>query len=144
MRPMHVPDPETALSEMARVLRRGGTMAVLDFDWESQFCDSPYKETTRKIALGFCDSIRNGWIGRRLPRMFRQAGMTGVVVSFLTVLVTYDFLQLMLGGHIAAAVSAGTLSENEADLWWTHLARANSEGTFHYGFTGSIVSGVKL
>jgi SAM-dependent methyltransferase len=140
---MHVPDPEKAVSEMARVLLRGGRMAVLDFDWESQFCDSPYKETTRRIALSFCDSMRNGWIGRRLPRMFREAGMTDVAVSFRTILITYDFLQLLLGGHIAGAVSTGMLSENEADLWWTHLARANSEGTFHYGFTAAIVSGVK-
>jgi len=141
---MHVPNAEKALSEMARVLRHDGRMAVLDFDWESQFCDSPYKEATRKIALSFCDSMRNGWIGRRLPRMFREAGMTDVAVSFRTLLVTYDFLKLLLGGHIASIVSAGTLSENEANLWWTHLADANRKGTFQYGFTASIVSGAKL
>jgi hypothetical protein len=50
----------------------------------------------------------------------------------------------MLGGHVVRIVSEGTLSENEADLWWTHLARANQEGTFHYGLTAAIVSGVKL
>ena len=141
---MHVPDANKALFEMARVLRPEGRMAVLDFDWESQFCDSPYKQTTRKIALSFCDSMRNGWIGRQLPRIFREAGMTDVAVSFRTILVNYDFLQLLLGGHIARIVSDGTLSENEANLWWTHLATANRKGTFHYGFTGSIVSGAKL
>jgi len=41
-------------------------------------------------------------------------------------------------------VSAGTLSKDEADLWWTHLARADSEGTYHYGLTASVVSGAKL
>jgi SAM-dependent methyltransferase len=141
---MHVPDAERALSEMARVLRSGGRVAVLDFDWEGQFCDSPYKETTRKITLSFCDSMRNGWIGRRLPRMLREAGMTDVAVSFRTVLANYDFLQLLLGGHIVRIVSAGALSENEADRWWTHLAHANSEGTFHYGLTAAIISGAKL
>ena len=141
---MHIPDAEKALSEMARVLRRGGRMAVLDFDWETQFCDSPHKETTRKIALSFCDSMKNGWIGRRLPRIFREVGMTDIAVLFRTVLVDYDFLQLLLGGHIVRAVSEGTLSESEADRWWTHLARANDEGTFHYGFTASIVSGAKI
>jgi ubiquinone/menaquinone biosynthesis C-methylase UbiE len=55
---MHIPDASGAVAEMWRVLRPGGRMAALDFDWETQFCDSPYKETTRKIALSFCDSIR--------------------------------------------------------------------------------------
>ena len=141
---MHVPDAERALSEMSRVLRRGGRMAVVDFDWESQFYDSPYKETTRKIALSFCDGLRNGWIGRRLPRLFREVGMADVTVSFRTVLLDYDFLQLLLGGHVAGVVSSGTLSENEADLWWTHLLHASREGNFHCGVIASIVSGTKL
>jgi ubiquinone/menaquinone biosynthesis C-methylase UbiE len=141
---MHVPDAPQALSEMARVLRPGGRMVVQDFDWESQFCDSPYKDTTRKIALSFCDGIKNGWIGRRLPRLFREVGMADISVSFRTLTLTYDFLQLLLGGHTARAVSTGVLSEQEADLWWTHLAQANDEGTFFYGLTAFIVSGAKL
>jgi len=136
---MHVPDAQMALSEMARVLRPGGRMAVQDFDWETQFCDSPYRDTTRKIACCFCDRMKNGWIGRRLPRFFREAGMVDVAVSFQT----YNFLQLLLGGHVAGAVSNGVLSEQEADLWWTNLAQAENEGTFLYGFTAFIVSGTK-
>jgi len=141
---MHVPDAQKALSEMARVLRRGGRMAVLDMDWESQFCDSPYKETTRKIALSLCDSFRNGWIGRRLPRIFREVGMTEIGVDYRVVTVNYEFLQLFLGGHIARIVADGIISENDADLWWTHVARTSREGTFVYGFMATIVSGTKL
>ena len=141
---MHVPDAEKALSEMARVLRRGGRMAVLDFDWESQFCDSPYKETTRQVAQSFCDSMKNGWIGRSLPRLFRQSGMTDVVVTFRTVLLNYDFLQLLLGGHVARIVSAGMLTDGDANLWWTSLATANADGIFHCGLTAVIVSGTRL
>ena len=93
---MHVPNPQQALSEMARVLRPSGRMAVHDFDWETQLCDSPYKDTTRKIALSFCDGIKNGWIGRRLPRLFREVGMIDVDVSFLTITVPFAFLQMLL------------------------------------------------
>ena len=75
---MHVPNAKQALYEMARVLRPGGRMAVLDFDWDSQFCDSPYKDTTRKIVTSFSDGMKNGWIGRQLPRLFREVGMTDV------------------------------------------------------------------
>jgi ubiquinone/menaquinone biosynthesis C-methylase UbiE len=141
---MHVPDSSAAVAEMRRVLRRGGRMAALDFDWETQFCDSPYKETTRKIALSFCDGIRNGWIGRSLPRLLREAGMTEISTSLRTVSVTHDFLQLFLGGHVARAVASGTLAEQEADLWWNHLANSNAEGTFFYGVSAFIVAGVKI
>jgi ubiquinone/menaquinone biosynthesis C-methylase UbiE len=141
---MHVPNAKQALSEMARVLRPGGRMAVLDFDWESLFFDSPYKDITRKIANSFCDSLKNGWIGRQLPRLFREVGMTDVSITFRTVTFPLSFLQLLIGGHVAQAVSAGTLSEQEANQWWTHLAQANDEGTFFCGLTASIVSGTRL
>jgi hypothetical protein len=48
-----------------------------------------------------------------------------------------------LGGHVARAVAAGVLSEQEADRWWIHLAQGNAEGIFPYAFTGSIVAGAK-
>jgi SAM-dependent methyltransferase len=140
---MHVPDASKALAEMARVLRPGGRMVVHDFDWESQFCDSPFKETTRKIALSFCNGMKNGWIGRSLPRLFGEIGMIDISVSFRTITFTYEFFQLLLGGHVARAVAAGILSEQEADLWWTHLARANADGIFLYGLTAFVVAGVK-
>ena len=70
--------------------------------------------------------------------------MTDVSVSFQTLTVTYDFLQLLLGGHVANAVSTGVLSERDANLWWNHLAEANDEGTFLYGLTAFIVSGRKV
>lgn len=140
---MHVPDANRAFVEMARVLRQGGRMAVFDFDWETQFCDSPYREVTRKITQSFCDAIKHGWIGRRLPRLFKQHQLTDISVSYHTVTVHFAFLQLLLGGHVVRAVSAGTISGDEADLWWTDLARASREGTFLYGFTAFIVAGTK-
>ena len=56
---------------------------------------------------------------------------------------TYDFLQLLLGGHVVRAVASGKLAEQEADLWWTDLANSNAEGKFFYGFSAFIVAGVK-
>jgi ubiquinone/menaquinone biosynthesis C-methylase UbiE len=140
---MHVPDPSRVLTEMVRVLRPGGRMVVQDFDWETQFCDSPYKEITRRIALSFCDRMKNGWVGRRLPRLFRETGMTDVTTSFHVLPVSYEFLQLLIGGHVAQAVNNETLTGVEADLWWTHLAEANARGTFLYGFTAFVVCGAK-
>src|SRR5215470_549591 len=140
---MHVPDAELALTEMTRVLKRGGRMSVFDFDWETQFCDSPQKETTRKITQSFCDGIKNGWIARKLPRLFKTNGMQEIAVKPQIIFVHYPFLELLLGGHVARACDAGVLSREEADQWWTSLAHAHRAGVFLYGFTALIVSGVK-
>jgi len=140
---MHVPDAERAIAEMARVLASGGRISVFDIDWETQVCDSPHKETTRKIALTFCDGMKNGWIGRRMPRLFKTHGITDVEVKTTTVFVSYEFLTLMLGGHVANLYDAGVLSRTEVNQWWTSLADADRDGTFLYGFTAFIVSGTK-
>jgi ubiquinone/menaquinone biosynthesis C-methylase UbiE len=47
---MHLDDPGQALVEMVRVVRPGGKVVVFDFDWDTLFIDSPYKETTQNEA----------------------------------------------------------------------------------------------
>ena len=140
---MHVPDAERAFAEMVRVIRRGGRLSVFDFDWETQIVDSPYKETTRLITHSFCDSFKNGWIGRRLPRLFKQHTMTDVCVSPRTIFISYPFLELLLGGHLARAQQAGIVTATEIERWWTHLREAHQAGTFLYAFTALIVAGTK-
>src|SRR5262249_24021695 len=87
---MHVPDADRAFAEMVRVLRPGGHMAVFDFDWETQFCDSSYRDVTRKFAQSFCDGFKHGWIRRRLPRLFKQHQMVDVSVTYHTVTVHFE------------------------------------------------------
>jgi ubiquinone/menaquinone biosynthesis C-methylase UbiE len=140
---MHTPDAEAALSEMARVVKSGGRVSVFDFDWETQFVDSPFKETTRLITRSFCDNFKNGWIGRTLPRLFKKYALTDVTIIPQTILINYPFLELLLGGHVARLIAAGGARKEEVDAWWTHLRGAHQRGEFIYGFTALIVSGAK-
>lgn len=140
---MHVPDADRAVGEMVRVLRPGGHLSVFDFDWETQFCDSPHRDVTRKIAQSFCDGMKNGWIGRSLPRLFRKHGMAEVSVTYQTITVDLEMLQLLIGGHVAGAVAAGVISGDEANVWWSDLVQSSREGNFLYGFLAFIVAGTK-
>jgi hypothetical protein len=38
-------------------------------------------QRTRWAVHGFCDSMARGWIGRTLPRLFADAGLTAVQVQ---------------------------------------------------------------
>src|SRR5215831_2744209 len=140
---MHVPDAERAFTEMVRVIHRGGRLSVFDFDWETQIVDSPYTDTTRLITRSFCDNFKNGWIGRRLPRLFKQHGIKDISVIPQTISINYPFLELLLGGHVTRAQEAGVVSAADARNWWTHLAEAHAAGIFFYAFTALIVAGTK-
>ena len=140
---MHVPDAERAFAEMVRVIRPGGRLSVFDFDWETQIVDSPLVQTTRLITRSFCDSFKNGWIGRRLPRLFKQHAMRNISMTPQTIFISYPFLELLLGGHLTRAQQAAAVSSADVERWWTHLRQAHDAGTFLYGVTALIVAGTK-
>ena len=47
----HLPNAESALTEMVRVIRHKGRIVVFDFDWDTLVIDHPDKQTTRTIVL---------------------------------------------------------------------------------------------
>jgi ubiquinone/menaquinone biosynthesis C-methylase UbiE len=140
---MHVPDPAAALAEMVRVTKPQGRISVFDFDWDTFVIDSLDKPTTRRVVADFSDGIRNGWIGRQLPRLFRENGMVDDNVVGHAVFIDFEFLGLLIGGRLTAAQSAGLLDPVDVRAWWNGLAEADQAGKFLAGLTAFIVSGSK-
>jgi ubiquinone/menaquinone biosynthesis C-methylase UbiE len=140
----HLPDPRRALAEMARVTRNGGRVAVFDFDWDTLIIDHPDKETTRTIVLTYSDSIRNGWIGRQLPRLFTETHLMVLSVDAVQVFVHYSLAELFLGSHLAELQNNGTLTAGKAQQWWDYLRRANDDETLLISFTAFIVVGTNI
>jgi SAM-dependent methyltransferase len=141
---MHLDDPEQALAEMVRVVRPGGRIVAYDFDWDMVFTDSPYKETTRKIIHTFSDGLKQGWIGRSLPRLCQAAGLVEVAYIPHAVHLDYVFARRLFDGDLAKAQAAGVLSANELGGWWEHLEKAEIAGQFHLGILEFVVGARKL
>lgn len=138
----HLPDAELALAEMVRVTRPRGRIVVFDIDWDTLIIDHPDKETTRTIVLSYSDSIRNGWIGRQLPRRFKEQNLKVVSVDPVQVFVHYAMAKLFLGSHFALLEANGTLSASVAQQWWNHLEYAEERDALLISFTAFIVVGV--
>jgi ubiquinone/menaquinone biosynthesis C-methylase UbiE len=137
----HLVDAGRALTEMARVTRPGGRIAVFDFDWDTLIIDHPDKETTRTIVLSYSDSIQNGWIGRQLPRLFKEQHMKVLSIDPVQVFVHYALAELFLGSHLAVLQANGTLSAGRAQQWWEYLQQADKHGTLLISFTAFIIVG---
>ena len=80
----HVVAPERVLSEMRRVARLGGRVAACENDISLLRLDPPCP-VFEKVWLAFQQHQRNlggdGLIGRRLYRLFRQAGFAQIELS---------------------------------------------------------------
>jgi len=139
----HLPDPERALTEMVRVTRPGGRIAAFDFDWDTLMIDNPDKETTRTFVLSHSDSIQNGWIGRQLPRLFKEQSLEGLSIDPVQVFVHYVLAELAFGSHLALLQTNGTLDAGRAGQWWEYLQHADERGTLLISFTAFVVVGAK-
>lgn len=139
----HLPDARQALAEMARVTRPGGRILVFDFDWDTLIIDHPDKATTRTIVLSYSDAIRNGWVGRQLPRLFKAQHLRVDAIDPVQVFVHYAMAELFLGSHLTALQTTGRLTSDRAREWWAYLHQAEEQGTLLISFTAFIVVGTK-
>jgi len=81
---VNVPQPEEIVAEAVALVRPGGTVAFHEADWGAHVCDPPLVAWTRLLELLDAYSRSNGidlFIGRRLPRLLRQAGLRDVQVN---------------------------------------------------------------
>lgn len=140
---VHLADPARAIAEMARVVRPGGRVVVYDFDWGSFIIDHPDKSTTQTFVSTYSDSLRNGWIGRQLPRLFKQQGLEVTAFVPLQVFVHYALAELAFGSHLALLQTNGTLSGAQAQTWWRYLQDADSQGAFFVSFTTFVIGGTR-
>jgi hypothetical protein len=80
---INVPDPAAVVAEMVRLARPGGWVAVLEPDAVS-VCYPPHPAWDRLMEIFLSAQQVDGadtFIGRRLPELFRQAGLADIGVA---------------------------------------------------------------
>ena len=132
----HVPGAESALEEMVRVTRRGGRLAVFDFDGDSFLFSHPDRALTRRIVAAMSDHAAvNPWFARALPALLATLGFVDIR--------TRAFMPLESGpgtfyaglaeraGQVAA--QTGAITEAEHARWLDGLKAAEKAGGFVAG-----------
>ncbi|MCW3036895.1 MAG: hypothetical protein JWM17_2207 [Actinobacteria bacterium] len=143
---VHVPGAAAALAEMCRVVRPGGRVASIDQDGDALVIDHPDKALTRRLVVFSSDQrFADGWTGRRLPRMFRTAGLGDVTVTMRCHLETEpgNFLHVMALRLAENALEAGVITEAEWRSWTAGLAELAESGSFFASSNYYVCSGLK-
>jgi ubiquinone/menaquinone biosynthesis C-methylase UbiE len=98
----HVPQPERALAEAARVLRPSGWLAAFDGDYATTTValgDHDPLQTCADVTMA--NSVNDRWLVRRLPAMVRACGCE--VVGFRS----HGFTETTEGGYMLTVVERG-------------------------------------
>jgi ubiquinone/menaquinone biosynthesis C-methylase UbiE len=132
---VNVPEPEKIVAEMAALVRSGGVVALHEADWSAHICDPPLPAWERLKQALVSYSEAKGidlYIGRRIARMLRNAGLVDVQVNPLIHIYGPDhsrrpiFLQFVNNLH-ERIVAEGLISEAEFAKCIASLDRHLSE-----------------
>lgn len=145
----HLSNPIAALQSLRRVLRRGGTVTVIEGDHGSAYFhpDSPYAKKTIRCLVDLQVKMGgNPLIGRELYPLLREANYDDVVVSPRMIYVdsskpglmdgfTKNTFIAMVEGVKEEAIRTGLMKEADWDRGIKDLYRTTAEdGTFIYTF----------
>jgi SAM-dependent methyltransferase len=81
---INIPDPAAVVAEMVRLVRPGGWVAALEPDGGASLCHPPHPAWDRLTEIFRSANQSDGAdlrIGRRLPELFRQAGLADIGVE---------------------------------------------------------------
>jgi SAM-dependent methyltransferase len=145
----HMTEPDAALRALKRVLRRGGSVTVIEGDHGSWYCSPQTPESSRAVQCLVDIQARLGGdslIGRRLYPLLVRAGFRDVRVSPRMVYVDHSRPDLVEGfsrntfiamveGIRDQALSLGLIDQQTWDKGIADLYRTTkSDGTFCYTF----------
>ena len=131
-------DPAVALSEMVRVTRPGGAVAVIDSDWATLAFEHPDPVASRRIVEWFHGTRPGQTVGRRLRGLFREAGLEEVTAVARAALLGEWDPDTQPGPpglppfalFIGALCDAEVLSEQEGATWLAQAGQVARDGEF--------------
>ena len=144
---LYVEAVDTALSEMHRVLKPGGRIAVLETDWHGAVMNSQYPDITDRIISAWDQAVASPNLPRVLPSKLKHLGFTAVLPKAIPILNNSysegNFSVSSLDWLRKSAVKAGAITEAESTKWKQDLDRLGQAGEYFFCVNRFLFTAVK-
>ena len=131
----HLERPEVAAAELARVLRPGGRVTLLDSDWGTVILHPGDPGTIQSLERFWIGRSANPFSGRRLAGQLAAVGLAVVKQTARALIRDSATIDDVLGLMGTAAVDAGAITEAQRGTLEADLRSAAARGDFHFSVT---------
>jgi ubiquinone/menaquinone biosynthesis C-methylase UbiE len=145
---LYLPDVAAALSEMHRVLKPGGRVAIVETDWRGAVLNSFDDSLTRKVLSAFDDAVSSPNLPIRLGPLLKARGFSAVRVdAFPIVNTSYapsSWSVEMLELFTQYALEQDVVSASDSEAWLSDLKHKGAEGSYFFCVNRFIFTAVKI
>jgi len=145
---LYVPDVDRSIAELARVLKIGGRLAIIETDWNGAIVNSADPAMTQKIFQSFQKPIPNPNLPTKLSPMLREHGFGAINIEAIPIVNTgytsANFSPSVITWASNMAVLEKDISRQEAAAWVADLEVKAERGEYFFCVNRFLFSAVKV